>query len=270
MLEDFLREAEILRGEYDSIQGVGVSVGGPLDPVRGIIYSPPHLPGWDAFPLGELLSEKLGLPVVVEHDAVACLLAECLWGGARYFTHAVYLTAGTGCGAGALVDGRVLRGPGGHTTEIGHLRLTDDGPEVYGKKGSVEAYCSGTGIALLAPAMYPDHFRKPIPLKELVRLTAQGDHLARRVLQKSAWGMGRACALISDLFAPQVIIIGSLASYMPDWWMEEVRAEWRSETLPDHAIAEIRGTSLREKLQDLSPVAACVFNGSPLQAIESL
>lgn len=256
MVEDFFREVEPLRSVSTEPVAVGVSIGGPLDPVKGIIHSPPHLPGWGDWPLRDQLSASLGLPVVVEHDAVACLLAEHLWGSLQHKSHAVYLTAGTGCGAGVLLDGRVLRGPAGQSTEVGHLRLTDQGPVVYGKEGSVEAYCSGTGLALLAAQM---HFPQPVPVQELVHLAAEGDSRAREVLLESARRMGQVCALFSDLFAPQSIVIGSLANYLPAWWLDAVREAWRAEVLPRHADAEIRSSALPDRLQDLSPVAACIF-----------
>jgi len=264
MLEEFLRKAEVLQREFNTITAAGVSIGGPLDPAQGIIYSPPHLPGWDEWPLGSLLTEKLGLPTVVEHDAVACLLAEHLWGCAKNIGHAAYLTAGTGCGAGILIDGRVLRGPLGQSTEIGHLRLAEEGPELYGKAGSVESFCSGTGISLMATAMFPSEFPEPVSTKEIARLAVEGEAKAKAVLLKSARMMGRVCALLSDLFSTQIIIIGSMAAYFPAWWMDAVRGEWMAESLErQRQNTQVCGSSLGEKLQDLSAVAACVFR--PLQ-----
>lgn len=258
MLEQFLAEAARLG--FTGLSGVGVSVGGPLDPVSGRVFSPPHLPGWDDYPLKERLESRLQRSVIVEHDAVACLLAEHLWGAARHTGDAAYLTAGTGCGAAILNGGRILRGPAGQTTEIGHLRLADHGPVVYGKPGSVEAFCSGTGIALLATEMFPSRFPQAVPVKELACLVGEGDVDAREVLLKSARCFGRVCAFLSDLFSPQVIIIGSLATYLPSWWLESVREEWRRESLPRHReSAVICASALRGRLQDLSSVAACVL-----------
>lgn len=254
MLARFLEEAAKLN--LPEIKAVGVSVGGPLNPETGRIYSPPHLPGWDDYPLKDILEDRLQKPVQVEHDAAACLLAEHIWGNARDMRHAAYLTAGTGCGAALLNNGKILRGPAGQSTEIGHLRFADDGPEVYGKKGSVEAFCSGTGIALLAE----EALGRPITVKELAQLAANGDEAARAILLRSAKCMGRVCGWLSDLFAPEVIIVGSLATYLPAWWLEAVREEWKSETLPGHqAHARICASGLQDRLQDLSSVAACVF-----------
>ncbi len=260
MLEDFLRALGEVGQDLATIQAVGVSVGGPLDPVAGRIFSPPHLPGWDDYPLRELLEDRLQKLVTVEHDAVACLLAEHLWGSAQGISHAAYLTAGTGCGAALLNDGRVLRGPSGQSTEIGHIRFADEGPEVYGKKGSVEAFCSGTGISLLAAELFPDRFEQPVSVRDLASLASDGDSTAYAVLLKSARCMGRICAWLTDLFAPRIIIIGSLAIYLPRWWLEAVCEEWKLETLPGHrAAARICASGLQDRLQDLSSVAACVF-----------
>lgn len=264
MLQDFLAAVKSLGPEASTVEGVGVSIGGPLDPVSGRIFSPPHLPGWDDYPLRDILQDRLQKSVTVEHDAAACLIAEHLWGNARSTRHAAYLTAGTGCGAAILHEGRILRGPSGQTTEIGHLRFGDDGPEVYGKRGSVEAFCSGTGIALLAREMFPARFPQPVTVKELASLAAGGDEAAREVLARSARCFGRVCSWFSDLFAPQVIIIGSLATYLPSWWLDTIRAEWEGETLPGHrAGSVISASALPDRLQDLSSVAACVLAARP-------
>ncbi len=117
MIGDFVGRstegAGALLRKHPSIRRMGVSVGGPMNALTGTVLGPPHLPGWDNVPLAQILRDKLGLDVTVEHDAAACLLAERLWGEARGATHAVYLTMGSGCGAGIMVGGRILRGPGG-------------------------------------------------------------------------------------------------------------------------------------------------------------
>ena len=260
MLRDFLDAARALRERWGDFAAVGVSIGGPLDPKKGLILSPPHLPGWDRIPLRDRLAAELQLPVVIEHDAAACLLAEHLWGGAQGATHAAYLTAGTGFGAGILIDGRVLRGPTGQTVEIGHIRLADRGPVLYGKAGCVESFCSGTGIALLANELFPEQFPGPTPVAELATRAQAGDPQSREVLEMAGRLTGRVCAMLGDLFSPEVIIIGSLARYLPGWWLEEVRGEFAREVLPHNGSnSRIIASVLGDKLQDLSCIAAYVF-----------
>jgi len=161
MLDVFLTHARALRGRFANISRVGVSIGGPLNTRTGEILSPPHLPGWDHIPLTAILERELGLPAVVEHDAAACLEAEWLWGAASGATHAAYLTCGTGFGAGMMIDGRILRGPAGQSPEIGHVRVADDGPVMFGKAGCSESFCSGEGMPKLAAMMFPHRFAAP-------------------------------------------------------------------------------------------------------------
>ena len=262
MLEDFLARARQLRDQHAGISAVGVSIGGPMNALTGVILSPPHLPGWDRVPLASILRRRLGLSVAVEHDAAACLLAEHLWGGAKGKTHAVYLTCGTGCGAGILMDGRVVRGPQGQTPEVGHIRLAEDGPELFGKKGCVESFCAGEGIALLSREMFPRHFRAPADTRRLHDLLKQGDRRARAVLMESARRTGQLCALLADIFSPQVILLGSMARYFGGWWVQAIRQEFRREALASNSLhTRIAAASLAHNLQDLSAIAPCVHRG---------
>ena len=94
-----------------TVDTIGVSIGGPLDVERGIIYSPPNLPGWDDVRLKELLETRYGLPVVVEHDGMAGALAERLYGAGQGVDHLIFLTMGTGLGAGMILGGPAIQGP---------------------------------------------------------------------------------------------------------------------------------------------------------------
>ena len=256
MLADFLPRARAMLQTNASIRDVGVSIGGPLNPLTGVVLSPPHLPGWDNVPLAEILKRELGLEVTVEHDAAACLLAEWLWGAAMGASHAVYLTCGTGCGAGILIDGRILRGPTGQSPEVGHVRLAAGGPEMFGKHGCVESFCSGEGIAKLAPHMFPERFNVPTDTRTLHDLAEAGDEPARAVLCESARRMGQTCAMLADIFSPEIIVLGSLATYLQPWWLDEIREAFAGEALATNASdTRIVAAGLAGRLQDLSAVA---------------
>ncbi len=261
MLDDFCIHANELLIRHDQISQLGISVGGPLDTRRGLVLGPPHLPGWKSIDLSNALRHRLHLSVTVEHDAVACLLAEHLWGAARGATHAIYLTCGTGFGAGIMIDGRILRGPTGQTPEIGHIRLAENGPDLFGKPGCAESFCSGKGIALLAQHLFPGRFADPVPVEQLLALSNQGDSQARAVLAASARWTGRACAMLGDIFSPQLIILGSLARYLPPWWLDAIKDEYHAEVLKHngHSTRIVR-VATGENLQDLSSFAACIFN----------
>jgi glucokinase len=262
MIADFVEHARPLIAKHD-IDACGVSIGGPLNPPAGVIQSPPHLPGWDNIPLAELLGEALGLRVVIEHDAAACLEAEVLWGAAQGCTHAVYCTCGTGFGAGILIDGRILRGPNGESPEIGHVRIAPNGPVCFDVAGCAESFCSGEGLSKLAPFMFPDQFAGPVEPRRLVELAEGGDANALAVIDESGRRTGQVCAMVADIFAPQVIVLGSLSRYLPEAWMTTTQAAFKNDALPINARhTRIVRPGLGDRLQPLSAIAPVVFGSA--------
>ncbi|HRU06195.1 MAG TPA: ROK family protein, partial [Candidatus Brocadiia bacterium] len=116
----------------------GVSCGGPLDWRRGVVMSPPNLPGWDDVPITAMLEKRFGGKAYLMNDANAGALAEWKFGAARGCENVVFLTCGTGMGGGLILNGRLYEGATGMAGEVGHMRLAPDGPVGHGKAGSFE------------------------------------------------------------------------------------------------------------------------------------
>ncbi len=206
------------------MKAIGISCGGPLDSKRGIVQSPPNLPGWDNIPVVNIFTERFGVPVMLQNDANACALAEWKFGAGKGSDNMVFLTFGTGMGAGIILDGRLYSGTNDLAGEVGHIRLENDGPEAYGKKGSFEGFCSGTGIALLAREIVTGKISKGEKvsfcnnIREASRLTAKdiadaalsGDPLAIEIFEYSGTMLGKGLSVLIDLLNPQVIVIGSI------------------------------------------------------------
>ena len=129
---------------------IGITCGGPLDSKKGLIMSPPNLPKWDKIPITKIIEDNFNVPVFLQNDANACALAEWRFGAGKGTNNMIFLTFGTGLGAGLILDGRLYAGTNNLAGEIGHIRLAKDGPLGYDKKGSFEGFCSGAGIARLA------------------------------------------------------------------------------------------------------------------------
>lgn len=269
MIAMLLAEARRLQAEHQPI-AVGVAIGGPLDCERGVVLSPPNLPGWNALPLRARLEDALGLPVRVEHDAAACALAEARWGSGRELgpdATLLYLTCGTGFGIGIVMGGRVYHGAGGRSPEIGHVSFADDGPTAFGKRGSVEAYCAGSSLPRLAAWKFPKRWGdRPPDGRELSTLTAGGDADAQSILDLHADATGLVCAALVDLLFPHAIVLGSLARYLGAGWQQRVRAVVKREALPDAAaLCRIVPSLLAERLQDLSALVVAVDAARPEQ-----
>jgi glucokinase len=222
----------------------GVSCGGPLDSTKGVILSPPNLPGWDRIAICALLVEKFGGRAFLMNDANACALAEWQFGAGRGCQSMLFLTMGTGMGAGLILDGRLYEGVTGNAGEVGHLRLAADGPVGFGKAGSFEGFCSGGGIAQLA-RKHVAAFSGPSRLREIPaeKITARdvgaaadaGDALALAIWRKVGERLGEALALFIDVLNPERIVIGSIYQRCERFIAPAAKAVIAREALPDSA-----------------------------------
>lgn len=252
------RAGEALAAE-PRVGAIGVSIGGPMDPYEGVILGPPHLPGWDRVPLRALLEERFSLPTWVEHDAKTGALAEWMFGAGRGTDNMVFLTAGTGLGAGVIADGRLLRGAASAAGECGHWRIAADGPLMFGKRGSWESYASGAGMAALARERFPDRF-SATSAAELAERARSGDRDARAVIAESSEALGRGLALLVDLLAPEVIALGTLARHMRDIWLEPAIEVMQSEALAESAArCRVVPAALGEALGDVAALCAAIY-----------
>jgi glucokinase len=224
----------------------GVSCGGPLDARRGLILSPPNLPGWDRIAICALLQARFGGRAFLMNDANACALAEWQFGAGRGARSLVFLTMGTGMGGGLILDDRLYEGATGDAGEVGHLRLAPDGPVGFGKAGSFEGFCSGGGIAQLARQRVAAH-PGDSPLKPLApdALTAKavgeaaerGDALALAIWAEVGERLGQGLAVIVDVLNPERIVIGSIFARCERFLAPAMQAALRREALPHSAAA---------------------------------
>jgi glucokinase len=218
-------------------QAIGVAVGGPLDIERGILFAPPHLKQWGQAPLKQRLEEWFGLPVFVEHDGNAGALAEFYFGAGRGVCNLIFLTMGTGLGAGIIVDGAIYHGSTDAAGEVGHIRLAEDGPVEYGKAGSWEAFCSGAGIVKLARWRSPEVWDPEVTTQQIVSQALAGDPPALELIEEVGRWLGKGLALLVDVFNPDLIVLGTLGVVLGDLLLEPARKIVQQEALPRSAAA---------------------------------
>jgi glucokinase len=123
-----------------------------------------------------------------------------------------------------------------------------------------ESFGSGTGVALLAHKRFPDIFPAGTPLRIVAERAGAGDTAALQVIRESAGRVGQLCVTLSALFAPQVIVLGSLARYLGDVWVGEIRSVFQATALPTNSRnTTIVPSLLSDRLQDLSSIAPVVM-----------
>ena len=255
--------------EANDIAAIGISCGGPLDSRTGVIMSPPNLPGWDNIPIVGILEEEFGVKAAVHNDANACALAEWKFGAGRGSRNMVFLTFGTGLGAGLILDGKLYAGTNDNAGELGHIRLENFGPVGYGKAGSFEGFCSGGGIAQLAASKVkeklqmgssvdwcPDGDVSKITARVVAEAANRGDAIAKEVYSESALHLGQGLAIVIDILNPEVIVLGSIYARNEDLLkplMEEVLAR---EALPlANKVCKVVPAGLGESIGDYAALS---------------
>jgi glucokinase len=249
----------------EKVAACGIACGGPLSSREGLILSPPNLPGWDRVPVVERVSDALSIPAWLENDANAAAVAEWRWGLKCEVDDLVYLTCGTGLGAGIILGGQLIRGKQDLAGEIGHVRLMPIGPVGYYKAGSVEGLASGAALGSLARLRLQEPHEPSrldrLPLeqvsgKEVGEAAINGDGLAQRIVREQADYLGQACAILIDVLNPQRISLGSTARRLGPILLEGVRAAARREALPAAFDAcVIDRAVLGDEIQDLAALA---------------
>jgi glucokinase len=202
-----------------SLDSIGIAVPGSCNPTDGTVWAP-NIPGWDKYPLRDLLRKAgNGLPVVVDDDRACSILGERWQGNAKGVANAIFLTIGTGIGAGILMNDVVLRGAHGTAGSLGWMGLGVDHQEVYAAVGDLEYHASGTGIANAARRQVessPDYQGMLRGIQLSGQLTASdvfaayhtGDAIAVQVLDLCVKYWGVMVANLVSLFDPEVILFG--------------------------------------------------------------
>ena len=257
-LNNIFNECELLINKSGTespainISAIGISCGGPLDSKLGIIQSPPNLPGWDNVPLTKMLEDRFSIPAFIENDANACALAEWLYGAGQGCNNMVFLTFGTGLGAGLILDGKLYRGANGLAGEAGHIRMTADGPLGYGKRGSLEGWCSGGGLS----EAFFDKYGERITGGEVCIRAEHGDAKALAITEESARILGHFLAVVIDFINPDRIIIGSIFARSEALFHSSIEEIIRKECLPQTAaVCTIHAAALGERLGDAAALS---------------
>ena len=254
----------------EDLSVIGVSCGGPLSSAEGLILSPPNLPGWDEVAINRYLTDRYHGRVALQNDANACAIAEWKYGAGRGTDSMIFLTFGTGLGAGLILNGKLYAGASDMAGEAGHVRLRSQGPIGYGKRGSFEGFCSGNGIAQLgrtyaekqlalgkSVSFCDSHDQlSAVTAKSIAARADEGFEDAREIYRHCGRMLGEGLSMLIDILNPEIIVIGSVflrAEHLLRDSMERVIAK---EALP-HAsrVCRIVPAGLGERLGDYAALS---------------
>lgn len=250
---------------FRPFEAIGISCGGPLDSRKGSSSPRPTCPGWTLFPSRAMLQERFGVPAYLLNDANACTLAEWKFGAGRGSRDMLFLTFGTGLGAGMILNGRLHVGASDMAGEVGHIRLCTQGPVGYGKRGSFEGFCSGGGLAQLGQTLAREQLQQgktvgychslaelpAITAKSIAEAAANGDETAVEVYRLCGEKLGYGLSVLIDTLNPDTIVIGSIFQRAESLLRPAMEAVIAREALPAaagacrHCPRCLRGTHRR-------------------------
>lgn len=260
----------------DKIDCIGISCGGPLDSKRGIIQSPPNLPGWDDVKIVEYLENKYGCKAYLQNDANACAVAEWKYGAGQGCENMIFLTFGTGLGAGLILDGKLYAGTSDMAGECGHMRLSAFGPVGYGKAGSFEGFCSGGGIAQLGQMMARESLQMGQTvsycpdIKHLDTITAkgiadcanEGFADAKAVFEVCGEKLGYGLSILIDILNPERIVLGSIFQRSEHLLRESMEKVIQRECLEAASkVCQVVPAQLEENIGDYAALAVASMGG---------
>lgn len=276
ILDEFKKNIKLLLADYpgQKLKRIGISCGGPLDSKKGIIYSPPNLPGWDNVPITSIFTDEFGVDTALQNDANACALAEWLMGAGKGTSNMIFLTFGTGMGGGLILNGRLYSGTNDLGGEVGHLRLADSGPVGFGKAGSFEGFCSGGGIAQLAKSVVSEKLKRSQVVgfcptadmigkidTKMVAIAAQaGDPVASEIIGISADYLGRGLAILVDILNPECIVIGSIYARNEMLFKPVIDRVLAKEAIPSALdVCRIKPAELGESIGDYAALCVAIY-----------
>lgn len=236
IIDEMCSLAEEMTDDYSAI---GISCGGPLNSKQGIILSPPNLPGWDEVRIVDYLKKRYGGEVGLANDANACALAEWRYGAGKGTQNMVFLTFGSGMGAGLIIEGKLYAGSCDMAGEVGHIRLSEYGPVGYGKTGSFEGFCSGNGIAALGRLLAEEQLQmgrfvsycknatelSQVTAKSIAEHAKNGCADALQVYEICGRKLGLGISILIDILNPEMVVVGSVyerSEELLKTYMEEV------------------------------------------------
>ena len=243
-LDIMVDAVEEIRAAAPDVTAVGFGIPALVEQATGVSRWSTHLPLQDV-PFRDLMSERLGLPVEVDNDSTAALVAEHRAGAARGARHAALIALGTGIGGGLLLDGRIYRGAHGLGAELGHMVVDLDGPDCQGAcpgRGCLEVLASGTAIGVAgreAGRAAPDsELGKRVaaggevtgPL--VTELAHDGDPVAVEALAEVGRRLGAGITSVVNALNPEVVVIGGGAVAAGELLLGPARAVVAERALP--------------------------------------
>ena len=241
-VNELLHKAKV-DGAYERLDAVGIGVPGPVSFRDGVPVSPPIMPGWDRFPVRELLTREHGCPAVVDNDVNIMAIGERHGGVAHSVDDFLFIKIGTGIGCGIYLHGEVYRGTDGCAGDIGHIQVDPNGPMCScGNLGCLEAVFSGAALAReatvaarteVSPALAERlAARGVVTALDVAQGAIEGDVTCIQLIRDGGRRVGSVLAGLVSFTNPSMIVIGGGLAQLGHILLAEIRSVVYRRSLP--------------------------------------
>lgn len=245
----------------EQIAAIGICSPGPIDHKTGTIVDPPNLTGWRNVPLQQMLTDRLNLPVMLEHDAKAAALGEFHYGAGQNERSMVYIVAGTGVGAAIIIDGQLYRGMHNFAGEVGHITIDRHGePCGSGVRGCVQGYLCGPALARNYQKLLVQNEgsggEQQVTGEQVAHLAAAGNDLALQVMTQAGEALGIAAASMAMILDIELYVVGGSVVKAGELLLEPAR-----KIMPHYCFESVAAKTRIEPvaLGDDSPLLGCAW-----------
>ncbi len=237
MIESAWRVMNRLQITPNEIAAIGIGAAGLSNMHTGILYTSPHLPGWQNVPIVDIISSEFSRPTYLVNDANAAAIGELYYGVARGRRDFIYITVSTGIGGGVVINREIYVGATGTAGELGHMVIDDEGPPCNcGNRGCWETLASGTAMAREANRLlergvntritdYASGSPPTINAESIYKAALAGDPAAKDIIRKTGYYLGVGLANLINIFSPEFIVIGGGLTNMGDMLLEPAYQE---------------------------------------------
>nr|WP_230416054.1 ROK family transcriptional regulator [Micromonospora tarapacensis] len=241
-VNELLHKARV-DGVYERLDSIGIGVPGPVSFRDGVPVSPPIMPGWDRFPVRELLTREHGCPAVVDNDVNIMAIGERHGGVAHSVDDFLFVKIGTGIGCGIYLSGEVYRGIDGCAGDIGHIQVDPQGPACScGNAGCLEALFSGAALAKDAsaaaragtsPALVERlEANGVVTALDVAAGAVEGDVTCIQLIREGGRRVGGVLAGLVSFTNPSMIVIGGGLAQLGHILLAEIRSVVYRRSLP--------------------------------------
>lgn len=270
-LEDFIADIPLSR---DQILGIGITMPGFVDNLRGINYTYLKTAGQS---LGDYLQQQLAIPVFIDNDSTAIALAEQKFGEARQISNVMVLNLGWGIGLGMILNNKIFRGNNGLAGEFSHIPLFKNGRLcTCGKHGCLETRASLTAVTRQARAGIQDGQTTSLSgyaeldAEAIISEAIKGDVYAVKLISEAAYHVGEGLAILIHLMNPGAIVLSGRGSVVGKLWLSPIQQAINEHCIPLLTdFTHIRISALKNNAQLIGGAALVVENLGKVLAFKS-